>query len=230
MKNKNIVNAEDYLDDLIKDSQNNFSENVNYDNNTKNVNLTFPGTGTQDLEFLDVEDASCSEERITRAYKRDELVQAIMMAKVDGLQKLPGEILKKIKLSIGDLRVNRYKLYIKKRLYILDNNELKVYILWQHHDPPEQGHPGYKTVFWSMQDGYFWPNIAKNCKKYAVNCDTYRRTKAYNVQKQGLLNLLPIPNQKWIDLLLNFVVKLSKCCWRNKAYQHILVIVNRLTK
>ena len=70
VKNKNIVNAEDYLNDLTESSQNNLSKDVNHDNNTKNVNLTSPGTGTQDLKSLDVEDASCSEEQITRAYKK----------------------------------------------------------------------------------------------------------------------------------------------------------------
>ena len=47
-----------------------------------------------------------------------------------------------------------------------------------------------------MQNGYFWPDIAKNCKQYAINCGMCRRTKTYTTQKQGLLNLLPIPNQK----------------------------------
>ena len=32
-----------------------------------------------------------------------------------------------------------------------------------------------------MQNKYFWPNMAKNCKKYAVNCGTCCRTKAYNI-------------------------------------------------
>ena len=69
-----------------------------------------------------------------------------------------------------------------------------------------------------MQNRYFWPNMAINCKKYVINCDTCCRTKAYNIQKQGLLNSLPIPNQKWIDLLLDFVIKLPKCRWRNRTY------------
>ena len=52
-----------------------------------------------------------------------------MTAKVDGFQKLPGEILKKVKLSMENLRVDRNKVCVKKRLYILDNNELKVCVL-----------------------------------------------------------------------------------------------------
>ena len=47
-----------------------------------------------------------------------------------------------------------------------------------------------------MQTRYYWLDITKNCKKYTVNYGTCRRTKAYYVQKQNFLNLLPIPNQK----------------------------------
>ena len=85
-------------------------------------------------------------------------------------------------------------------------------------------------MFWSMQNKYFWPNMAKDCKQYATNCGSCKRTKAYTIQKQGLLNLLPISNQKWMDLSLNFVVKLPKYRCRNQSFQHILVIVNRLMK
>ena len=72
--------------------------------------------------------------------------------------------------------------------------------------------------------------MAKHCKQYASNCSTCRRKKAYTVQKQGLLNPLPIPNRKWIDLLLDFIIKLPKCHRRNRIFQHILVVVDQLTK
>ena len=62
------MNAEEYLDDLTRGNQNNLNKDVNHDNNIKNVNLTSSGTGTKDLEFLDVEDAGCSGEQIARAY------------------------------------------------------------------------------------------------------------------------------------------------------------------
>ena len=196
IKNKKIMNVKDYLKDLTKNSQNNLNKDVDHNKNIKNINLTFLGIGTQDSESLNVENAGCSEEQIARVYKKNELVQAIMTAKVDDFRKLPDEILKKIKLSMGDFRVNRNKLYIKRRLYISNDNELKICILQQHHDPPEQRHSSYKTMFQSMQNGYFWPNIPKNYKKYAVNYDTCHRTKAHNVQKQGFSILLPISNQK----------------------------------
>ena len=72
--------------------------------------------------------------------------------------------------------------------------------------------------------------MAKYCKQYASNCLTCRRTKTYTIQKQGLFNPLLIPNRKWMDLLLDFVVKLPKYHKRNRIFQHIFVVVDRLTK
>ena len=63
--------------------------------------------------------------------------------------------------------------------------------------------------------------MAKHCKHYILNCLMCKCKKAYTVQKQGLFNLLPIPN---------FVIKLLKCCKKNKIFQHILVVVDQLTK
>ena len=72
--------------------------------------------------------------------------------------------------------------------------------------------------------------MPQDCKQYTMNYLVYRRTKAYNTKKQRLLNSLPIPNWKWVDLSLDFVINLPEyCCW-NETFQHILVVVNKLTK
>ena len=74
MENKNIVNVEDYLNDLTGSSQNNLSEDIDHNNNTKNINLTCLGTGIQDLESLNIKDAGCLEKQIACIYKKDNLV------------------------------------------------------------------------------------------------------------------------------------------------------------
>ena len=81
-----------------------------------------------------------------------------------------------------------------------------------------------------MRENYFWFEMKDHCKRYVVNCSVCRRSKAYNDKKQGLLNPLPIPNRKWMDVSLDFVEFLPECRRRNRVYQHILVIVDRLTK
>ena len=38
----------------------------------------------------------------------------------------------------------------------------------QHHDPPAQGHPGYKAMLRNMQENYFWFDMAAHCKLLKV--------------------------------------------------------------
>ena len=85
-------------------------------------------------------------------------------------------------------------------------------------------------MYRTIQTNYFWFEMAKYCKQYVSNCSTCRRTKAYTVQKQGLLNPLLIPNRKWIDLLLDFFVKLPKYWQQNRVFQHIFMVIDWLTK
>ena len=72
--------------------------------------------------------------------------------------------------------------------------------------------------------------MPQDCKQYATNCLVCRRTKVYNTKKQGLLNPLPILSQKWMDLLLDFVVGLPECHRWSRVFCHILVVVDRPRK
>lgn len=66
---------------------------------------------------------------LTIIYKNDELLQAIIDAKVKDLRKLTSEILRKNKLSMGNLKVKANRFYIKNKLYIPHNEELQLYLL-----------------------------------------------------------------------------------------------------
>ena len=73
------------MDDLIKECQNNLSKSINHDNNIKNINLNSLGAGIQDFKFLNIINAICSEEQIAHTYKKNELMQTIIIAKIDSL-------------------------------------------------------------------------------------------------------------------------------------------------
>ena len=128
------------------------------------------------------------------------------------------------------MKIKNEQLYVKNRMYVPENEVLQLHLLQQHHNSSIHGHPGYKAIYRMIQVNYFWFEMAKHCKQYASNCLMCRHTKTYMVQKQGFLNLLLISNRKWIDLLLDFVVKLPKYRRRNRVFQYILVVIDWLTK
>lgn len=61
---------------------------------------------------------------------------------------------------------------------------------------------------------------------YVSRCDVYKRSKDENVAYPGLLEPLPIPNQVWRDISMDFIERLPS----SKGKDTILVVVDRLTK
>ena len=147
-------------------------------------------------------------------------MNSIIAAKKQGLWKLLAELTKQnIRLAIKNLTVessgNGKRLHMKRKMYVPNDKNLQLFLLQHYHTPPTHDHPGFKIILQKVQENWFWFGIASHCKRYATNCATCRHTKAYNTQKQGFLNLLPIPNKKWMNLSLDFVVQLPEYHCRN---------------
>ena len=82
------------------------------------------------------------EELIAEAYEQDQVVQDIMVAKERGERKLPRHILARgIKLSMGNLTVQDHRLWIGTRLYVPENEALRLRIMELHHKERMAGHP-----------------------------------------------------------------------------------------
>ena len=92
------------------------------------------------------------EDLLDKAYQKDEIVDSIIAAKRAGLWKLPANLTTKqgIKLAMEDLTLRgsgrSTRLYVKGKMYAPDDNNLKLFLLQQHHKPAIQGHPGYKAM------------------------------------------------------------------------------------
>ena len=131
--NKNIIDTKDNLDDNIAGDNNNSatdqkSADIELQNNEENTEIFF-------------------EKLFANAYKNNKLVQAIIDAKVRNMRKLPCKILKQVKLSIGDLEVKNSRLYVQSNIYILDDKNLRLYLLWQQHNFFDQRYFSYKIMF-----------------------------------------------------------------------------------
>ena len=205
-KDENIVDVRDYMGLDLYQHSNSQQDSEQGSSSTKNVS-----------EF---EIENLLNKLLSKAYQNNKTVNSIIDAKQQGLRKLPADLTKQgIKLAMGDLTLNgsgsSTRLYVKSKMYVSNDENLKLFLLQQHHDPPTQGHPGYKAILWKMLENWYWLRMPQDCKQYATNCLVCRRTKAYNTKKQGLLNPLSIPHQKWIDLSLDFVIGLPECCRQN---------------
>jgi hypothetical protein len=69
--------------------------------------------------------------------------------------------------------------------------------------------------------------MKRDIAEYVSLCDTYQRVKAEHQRPAGLLQPLKIPEWKWEEIGMDFIVGLPRTQAR---YDSIWVIVDRLTK
>ena len=72
----------------------------------------------------------------------------------------------------------------------------------------------------------FWQGIRKDIKLYVANCDICQWHKYSTLAPGGLLQLLPIPQQVWGDVSMDFISSIPKV----RGKDTIMVLVDRLTK
>ncbi|WVZ76698.1 hypothetical protein U9M48_024651 [Paspalum notatum var. saurae] len=95
-----------------------------------------------------------------------------------------------------------------------------VLILSEAHDTAYSIHPGSTKMYHDLKEREQW-------REYVAVCDTCQRVKAEHQRPAGLLQPLKIPEWKWEEISMDFIVGLPRT---QKGYNSIWVVVDRLTK
>ena len=170
------------------------------------------------MHVLEITDRSI-EQIIIDEYPNDEFIQETLKLIQDGVRRS-----KKISLSECEARGDR--LYYRNRLVVPDHDELKLKLLEHVHDLPVAGHPGRGKTLELLQREYYWPNMHNTIRRYVASCHTCRRAKTSRETYNGLLKPLPVPDRRWKDISVDFVVDLPT----SKGCTNIMVVVDRLSK
>ena len=72
--------------------------------------------------------------------------------------------------------------------------------------------------------------MSRDVEAYVRACELCVRSKASRLAPQGFLQPLPLPFRAWSDISVDYITPLPKSTWYNQEYQHLLVVVCRLTK
>jgi hypothetical protein len=78
-----------------------------------------------------------------------------------------------------------------------------------------------------LKTHYWWYGMKRDITEYASLCDTCQRVKAQHQRPAGLLQPLKIPEWKWEEIRMDFIIGLPRT---QDRYDSIWVIVDHLTK
>ncbi|WVZ52959.1 hypothetical protein U9M48_003957 [Paspalum notatum var. saurae] len=107
--------------------------------------------------------------------------------------------------------------WYKNRICVPDVDSIKKLILSEAHDTAYSIHLGSTKMYHDLKERFWWYGMKRAVAEYVAVCDTCQR----------LLQPLNIPEWKWEEISMDFIVGLPRT---QKCYNSIWVVVDRLTK
>ena len=129
-------------------------------------------------------------------------------------------------ISLAECTQFENKLVYRNKWYVPHYDPIKLHILKRYHNNPSAGHPGREKTFELISRDYHWPLMRKYIARYVRNCHICQRSKPSNHTKFGILRPLPIAQQPWQEVSMDFVTGLPV----SDGFDAVMVVVDRLTK
>jgi hypothetical protein len=118
-------------------------------------------------------------------------------------------------------------LWFKDRLVVPKNFELRRKIMDEAHCSRYSLHLGTNKIYQDLRRNFWWIRMKREITMYVSECDTCQRIKADYLRPAENLQSLSIPEWKWENICMDFIVGLPRT---SRGYNSIWVIMDRLTK
>ena len=113
------------------------------------------------------------------------------------------------------------------RLCVPNEEELKIEILTEAHHSPFALHLDSTKMYQDLKRHYWWRNMKHDVAEFVSKCLSCQQVKAPRQKPAGLLQPLSVPEWKWKNITMDFIVGLPRTA---RGYTIIWVVVDRLTK
>ena len=163
-----------------------------------------------------------------------ELAQSISAGYVNDPDLSP--VIQRLNTSREDTLHDRYtwnsrtqQLYLTssgQRRLCIPKGPIRPKLMQDHHDCLIAGHQGRDRTYLKLSRHFYWPGMSRSIQQFVKTCDRCQRVKGSRV-KAALLQSLPVPEQPWWDISMDFIMGLPLTARGNSA---ILTFVDRLTK
>src|SRR5262249_31688570 len=87
------------------------------------------------------------------------------------------------------------------------------------------GHKSNRKTLDYVRRWYWWPSMVKDVAAFCESCGTCQTTRSATMKPEGLLHMLPIPNQPWESIGMDFIGPFPK----SKGKDYLLLVICRLT-
>jgi len=120
----------------------------------------------------------------------------------------------------------------KDRIYIPPTGNLRLSLLYTHHDTPTVGHPGVTRTKKLLSRSYYWDDLPRQVRHYVSTCVSCQKTKTRRHRPYGALGALPLPTRPFGEISVDFITGLPASIdpRTSKSCNAILVVVDRFTK
>ena len=98
----------------------------------------------------------------------------------------------------------------KGQICVLLDPALRREILDESHTTPYSLHPGTTKMYQDVRSLYWWPGMKRDVVEYVAKCLTCQQVKVEHQRPTGLLQPLDIPEWKWEDIMMDFMVGLPR--------------------
>ncbi|GKC22901.1 putative reverse transcriptase domain-containing protein, partial [Tanacetum coccineum] len=105
--------------------------------------------------------------------------------------------------------------------------DLRTVIMHESQKSKYSIHSGSDKMYHDMKKLYWWPNMKADIATYVNKCLTCTKVIAEHQRPSGLLVQPEIPQWKWDNITMDFIMKHPKL---SQGYDTIWVIVDRITK
>ena len=141
------------------------------------------------------------------------------------IQKLLKEVVLEKSAKPG-YTVKRGRLFYKDRLVLPKGSKYIPVILEEYHSGISGEHSGVLKTVKRVQRLFHWTNLKQDVQTFVAECRVCQTHKTSTLTPAGLLQPIPVPNQIWEELSMDFIGGLPK----SQGVDVICVVVDRLSK
>jgi hypothetical protein len=100
--------------------------------------------------------------------------------------------------------------WFKDRLCVPNITSIQELILKEAHETAYSIHHGSEKMYQDLKKKFWWYGLKREISAYVARCDSCQRIKAEHQRPAGLLQPLQIPQWKWDEIRMDFIVGLPR--------------------